>query len=218
MGKKIAIFDLDGTLIDAFDSIYETIEFICEKLNYRKFEYDKVKRSVGGGDLKLILNLFKDEKIVNQAHILYRENYLKFLKNNVKVLDGTFELLKELKNRNIKIALATNRSKFSVIPILKETELEKFFDVFLCADDVKNLKPDPEMVLKIVEKFNFDKRDAFYVGDMDIDYQTGLNAGIDTYIVLTGVCKREDFRKYGNTEIFENLSQLKKFLIENKII
>lgn len=217
MRKKLAIFDFDGTLIDAYDSIYKTICFICEKLNHEKFDFEKVKRAVGGGDLKLISTLF-NEKDVKIAHSLYRENYLNFLKNNVKVIDGVYEFLDELKNKNIKIAGATNRARFSLVQLLKETKIEKYFDLVLCAEDVKNPKPDPEMILKIIEKFKVSKKEVFFVGDMDIDYKTGKNAGIDTYIVLTGSSKRVDFLEYENPLIFDNIHMVKKFLVENNLI
>ncbi|MCM8771930.1 MAG: HAD family hydrolase [Candidatus Omnitrophica bacterium] len=218
MLKKLAIFDLDGTIVDAFDSIYETISFICDKLNLKKFDYLTVKKAVGSGDLKLMSNLFKDEEIIKLSHTLYRENYLRFLKGNVKVIDGTFDLFEELKRRNIKIALATNRSRFSLIPLLEETKLKNFFDFLVCADDVRKIKPDPEMILKIIEEFKFKKNDVFYVGDMMIDYLAGKNAGIDTFIVLTGVSDKKDFENINEVLIFENLFKLKNFLIDNKLI
>ncbi|MCM8833635.1 MAG: HAD family hydrolase [Candidatus Omnitrophica bacterium] len=217
MKKKIAIFDLDGTLIDAYNSIYKTIDFISEKIKFKRFDYETVKRSVGGGDQKLILTLF-GQKYLEIAHNLYRENYLKFLPGNVKLLKGCVEILNELKNRDIKIALATNRSKFCVNSLLKEAEIENYFDIIMCADDVKNPKPNPEIIFKILQTSNFKKEKSFYVGDMDIDYETGKNAGVDTYILLTGSSKKDDFLKYKNPLIFDNLIELKKFLIENQLI
>jgi len=216
MKKKLAIFDFDGTLVDAYESIYKTINFISEKLNYKKFEYEEVKRAVGKGDLQLVKTLFKDKYKI--AHSLYRENYLNFLKNNVKVIDGVFDFLEELKKRNIKIAGATNRAEFSLERLLKETELEKYFDFVLCADDVSQPKPNPEIILKIINHFKFEKNEIFFVGDMDIDYETGKNAGVDTYIVLTGSSKKEDFDKYDSPLIFSNIKEVKKFLIESKLI
>lgn len=217
MSKKLAIFDLDGTLIDAYNSIYKTIDFICEKLNHKKFDYEKIKRSVGGGDLNLISTLFEKE-IFRIAHKLYRENYLNFIKGNVKLMNGCIEILNELKSRRLKIALATNRSKFCLYFLLKEVKIENYFDIIFCADDVKNPKPNPEIILKILERTDLKKEEAFYVGDMDIDYQTGQNIEIDTYIVLTGSCVKNDFLKYKKVLIFENLLKLKKFLIENNLI
>ncbi|HOK56147.1 MAG TPA: HAD family hydrolase [bacterium] len=215
--KKIAIFDLDGTLIDAYDSIYKTIDFICEKINCEKFDYERVKRAVGGGDLKLICNLFDKDKI-EVAHKLYREYYLNFLKGNVKLMRGCIEILSQLKEKKLKIAVATNRSNFCLDFLLKESGIKNFFDIILCADDVENPKPHPEIILKILEKTGFKKEETFYVGDMDIDYETGKNAGVDTFIVLTGSCRKEDFLEYKNPLIFEDLIQLKKFLIENILI
>ncbi|MCM8786016.1 MAG: HAD family hydrolase [Candidatus Omnitrophica bacterium] len=217
MKKKIAIFDLDGTLIDAYDSIYKTIDFISEKIKFKKFDYETVKRSVGGGDQKLILNLF-GERNFKIAYTLYRENYLKFLTGNVKLLKGCIEILNELKNKGIKIALATNRSKFCLNFLLKKVKIENYFDIIMCIDDVKNPKPDPEIIFKILEISNFKKQQSFYVGDMDIDYLTGKNAGVDTYIVLTGSSQKDDFLKYENYLIFNNLKEVKKFLIENQLI
>ncbi|MGB9677238.1 MAG: HAD family hydrolase [Candidatus Ratteibacteria bacterium] len=215
--KKLAIFDLDGTLIDAYESIYKTINYICEKINFKKFDYEKIKRAVGGGDLKLISNLFSEDRI-EIAHKLYRENYLNFLKGNVKLMKGSIEILEQIKNKNLKIALATNRSKFCLNFLLEEAGIKDYFDILLCADDVENPKPHPDIILKIFKETNFKKREIFYVGDMDIDYETGKNADVETYIVLTGSCNRKDFLKYENPLIFENLVQLKKFLIENNLI
>jgi len=216
MKKKLSIFDFDGTLVDAYDSIYKTINFISEKLNYKKFEYEEVKRAVGKGDLQLVKTLFKDKYKI--AHSLYRENYLNFLENNVKVIDGVVDFLVELKKRNIKIAGATNRAKFSLEKLLIITKLERYFDIVLCADDVSKPKPNPEIILKIINHFKFEKKEVFFVGDMDIDYETGKNAGIDTYIVLTGSSKKEDFEKYGSPLIFNNINEIKKFLIEDYLI
>jgi len=216
MKKKLAIFDLDGTVVDAYDSIYKTINYISEKLNYKKFEYEVVKRAIGKGDLQLVKTLFKDKYKI--AHSLYRENYLYFLENNVKVIDGVVDFFIELKKRNIKIAGATNRAKFSLEKLLKITKLEKYFDLVLCADDVSKPKPNPEIILKIINYFKFEKEEVFFIGDMDIDYETGKNAEVDTYIVLTGSSKKEDFEKYDSPLIFDNMKEIEKFLIENKLI
>jgi HAD superfamily hydrolase (TIGR01509 family) len=216
MKKKLAIFDFDGTLVDAYDSIYKTINFVSEKLNYKKFGYEEVKRAVGKGDIQLIKTLFKDKYKI--AHSLYKENYLNFLKNNVKVIDGVFDFLEELKRRKIKIAGATNRAEFSLKDLLKETDLEKYFDLVLCADDVKQPKPNPEIILKIVDYFRVEKKEVFYVGDMDIDYETGKNAEVDTYIVTTGSSSKSDFEKYDSVLIFNEINKVKEFLIENNLI
>ncbi|MDD3726455.1 MAG: HAD family hydrolase [Candidatus Ratteibacteria bacterium] len=210
--KKLAIFDLDGTLIDAYKAITETVNYCLKELGYSSVSFETVKRSVGRGDIDLAKKLVGKED-VSVFTSLYRKNHLRFFNNgNVKLLEGAEELLKYLKDKGLYIAVATNRAGFSVSPILKRLNIDNYFDIIYTSDDVKSPKPDPEMLFNIMEYFKTEKGQTFFVGDMDIDYLAGKNAGVDTYIVLTGSSLKDDFSHYPDVNLFDNLILLKNYL------
>lgn len=211
--KKAGIFDLDGTLIDAYDSIWASINFTRESLGYQPVNFQEVKKSVGGGDEVLMEKFFKPEDREKALQIYRNSQKEEIKKGNVKLLKGAEELLLFLKEKGVKLAVATNRNKFSVNLLSEKLPIFKYFALVLTADDVKEKKPNPEILNKICEHLKVEKRECFYVGDMDIDLKTGLNASIDTYIVLTGSSKLEDIlRVKSNVNVFKDLFELKKFL------
>jgi len=213
MEKKVGIFDLDGTLVDAYQSITENFNHALKILGYPSVSAEQVKSSVGGGNVSLA------SKFVKRAHVaellsLYGRNYRKFLKGRVKLMQGSLQLLKYLKETGMLLGLATNRARFSVPVLLEELKIEKYFDIIFTADDVAKPKPDPEMIFRIMKAFKAGPSEIFYVGDMDIDFFTGKNAGVDTYILSTGSTPRPDLEKIDNINLFENLCSLEEYLKE----
>jgi len=217
--KQISIFDLDGTLIDAYSLIYISLNFARRKLGYNELDYHLVKKSVGSGDIELIKQFFKKEDRDNALKI-YRETQKQYInKENVKLQKGAKEILLLLKEKKIKITIATNRNKFAANLILEKLNITNYFDLIFTSDDVKEKKPSPEIIEKIYEKFNCSKEECFYVGDMDIDLKTGLNAGVDTYIVLTGSSTLDEILKVEKeANVFSDLIELKNFLLNNNLI
>jgi HAD superfamily hydrolase (TIGR01509 family) len=74
-------------------------------------------------------------------------------------------------------AVATNRSD-TMQGIIAEHGLEGYFDIVVCALDVKNPKPHPESLIKIVEYFGIKPSQAIYVGDSVLDEMAAKAAGI----------------------------------------
>jgi len=215
MDKKIAIFDLDGTLLDAYTAITKTFNYALEKLGYPPVSLERVKRAVGGGDINLA-GKFVNKNDIPALISLYRENHIKFFDGDIKLMDGCRELLTFLKDKHIMLGVATNRAGFSVNPLLEKLNIKQYFDIICTKDDVQNPKPHPDMLIKIMDFFkNRSKKEVFYVGDMDIDYLTGKNAGIDTYIVLTGSSLKNELEEFEDINIFDNLVLLKKYLTNN---
>lgn len=211
MKKKIGIFDLDGTLIDAYASVAETFNYALGVLGYPPVTLKKVKRAVGGGDRNLASKFVRDEHI-GELMKIYRENYMRFVSGNIRLLSGCEELLSFLKIRNLRLGVATNRARFSVPRLMEELKIDKYFDIICTADDVSNPKPDPEMILNIINVFNSSREEVFYAGDMDIDFFAGLNAGVDTYILSTGSTPRDKLQSIDSINLFDGLHSLKNYL------
>ena len=214
MNKKIAAFDLDGTLLDAYAAVTEAFNCALGKLGYPPISCETLKRSVGKGDVNLA-GRFVRESDIPRLLSLYKENQIGFFTGRIKLMDGCLELLDLLKEKNFMLGVATNRSEHAVGPLLEELNIKQYFDIICTADSVQNPKPHPDMLFRVMEFCgSSDKNEMFFAGDMDIDYLTGRNAGIDTYILLTGSSLREELENLEDINLFDNLVTLKKYLVE----
>ncbi len=182
---KLVIFDLDGTLIDAYDSIERSFNFVMSKLGYPAKKPLVIRGAVGWGD-KNLLEPFVAKRDLDKALLLYRRHHKSALIAYSRVYKYVYILLGRLKNKGYKLAVASNRpTKFSWI-LLRHLRLEKYFDYVLCADKLEKGKPDPRILIKIMEKFRVGRQETVYVGDMALDAETGRGAGVKAIIVTTG--------------------------------
>ena len=210
---KLIIFDLDGTLVDAYRAITSSFNFTMRQLGYPKSDALTIRRAVGWGDENLLKPFIKVRDL-KKATAIYRAHHKKSLLGQSKVFPGVKNLLKYFRRQGIKLAIATNRpTKFTHI-LLKKLDLYKYFDYILCADKLKNIKPHPEILIKIIKKLKSKKSEALYVGDMSIDIKAGNRAKIDTIAVLTGSHTKEELRKEKPMSIFANVLKLKRLIKE----
>jgi phosphoglycolate phosphatase len=215
---RLVIFDLDGTLVNAYKAVFESINFAMQAKGFPRISAHTVKRSVGWGDRHLITKFVGAE---NSAAVLeiYRRHHQTSLKNGTKLLPGALRILQDLKRNKYRVAIASNRpTKFSLI-ILKKLKIQKYFDYVLCADKLKKGKPHPEILRKILARFALSPREALYVGDMGIDLQAGRRAGVKTVAVVTGSCTRQELSDMKPHAIISRVDQVKRLLkAKNKIV
>lgn len=204
---KLIIFDLDGTLIDAYGAIARSINYTLSKLNYSKISYARTRKNVGLGDRNFIARFVKPGD-VEEALALYRSHHQESLLEYSKVKPYAKKVLATLKKEGIKLAVASNRTtKFSHV-LISHLALEKYFDVIACADKKHELKPEPYLLLKIIKKLRVTKEEVLYVGDMCFDVQAGHNARVRAVAVLGGSDSKSELAKCKPYKIISNLAQL----------
>lgn len=208
MATKLIIFDLDGTLVDAYKAIEESLNFTLRKLGYPRANPYKVRRSVGWGDENFI-RVFVKEEDVKEGLRIYRRHHKTSLVKYPRVIPKARRILELLKKRNYKLAIASNRPpKFSNI-LIKYLGLKKYFDLVICAKDKNEIKPKPDLLHRIIRKLNIDPAEALYVGDMTIDVDAGRNAGIKTIAVLGGSSSKAELKKAKPFKIISRITELK---------
>jgi phosphoglycolate phosphatase len=207
----LIIFDLDGTLVNAYPAICGSFNYAMQKLNYPKLNAKTIQRAVGWGD-KNLLKPFISPRDLNKALVIYRQHHKKALLKGSDLFPGVKAILKYLKNKGYKLAVASNRpTEFSLI-LVKHLRLEKYFDYILCADKLKHGKPYPEILNKIMQRFSCPASQSLYVGDMVIDAQAGRRAKIKTIIVTTGSSSRQEIKKEKPFRIITKIRELLKLL------
>ena len=208
---KLIIFDLDGTLLDAYAAISSSFNYVMHKLGLKPQNASIVRRLVGWGDINL-LKPYVPLGDLKRALNLYRNHHKHSLLKHSYLYPYARSLLRRLKEKGYKLAVASNRpSKFSHI-LLRHLQIGVFFDYVLCADQSRHGKPHPEMLNKIVKRFALKKSQSLYVGDMVIDAQAGRRAKIDTVIVTTGSSSRADIEKEHPFRIIPVIGRLSRIV------
>jgi HAD superfamily hydrolase (TIGR01509 family) len=206
---KLAIFDLDGTLVDAFPAIADSINHMLKEMGYPAVSLRTVKRSVGWGVDSLVDSFVPEHKRV-EALVIFRKHHDVRLRHKLKLLPGTKTLLPFLKAQGCLLAIASNRpSQFCHI-ILKELKIDGYFDHVICGDMVKHPKPAPDMVKAILRATRVSAGQAIYAGDMTVDLACGRSAGVFTLGVPTGSCTRAELMAAKPGRFIERISQVRE--------
>ncbi|MFH1460010.1 MAG: HAD family hydrolase [Candidatus Omnitrophota bacterium] len=207
--KKLIIFDLDGTLVNAYKAIANSLNYVRQKLGYDDIAFKIIKKNIGHGDKNFVAEFFF-KKDLNKALELYRAHHKKSLKKYSKAKPYARMLLYNLKRKHKLLAIASNRPAAYTAIILKSLGMKKYFDYILCADEIKSLKPNPKILYKILKKLKVKKEAAIYAGDMNVDMETAQRAKVDAFFITGGSSKIVDVKKYKDKKIIKSLKEILK--------
>ncbi len=208
---KLIIFDLDGTLIDAYPAIISSFNYTMQRLNYSAQDALTIRRAVGWGDENLLRPFIK-KKEVSYALSIYRRHHKLALLRESRLFPKVDRVLAYLKKKGYILAVASNRpSRFSWI-LIRHLKLKKYFNYVLCADKLKHIKPHPEIINKIIQRFTLKPEETIYVGDMAIDAQAGRGAKVKTIVVTTGSSEKSEIKREQPYRIIGRVAQLLKIL------
>ena len=184
---KLAIFDLDGTLIDSVKVHSEAWSDSCKSFGYNipeSYFYNltgMTSKSVGEKlikDFRISENVIDD--LIQYKSKLYFDNIYK-----IDVFENILEILKDYKSKNIKVALATGSKRKNVLEILKVKGLN-LFDFVLTGDELEHSKPHPDAFLRCLEHFKCSPKDAVVYEDSVTGFKAAEQANISYYICKNG--------------------------------
>lgn len=170
------IFDVDGTLIDSYDGITKATISVLDKYNYKM---DNVRRYILDNS---VLDLFKI--VSGKTGVEYSLLYDEYKKERIKTqfdycfMKNAVSTLYKLKYEENKLFIFTHKGN-AIDKILELDKLKELFDEVISSDSPNfKRKPDPYCINYLVEKYNLDKNDTYYVGDRRIDMECAKNANI----------------------------------------
>jgi phosphoglycolate phosphatase len=170
------VFDCDGVMFDSRQANINFYNHILQHFRLAPMTDEKVSFVHMHTAEESIREIFAGTPFVDQAQA-YRSkiDYTPFIKDML-MEPGLKQLLDLLKHR-FGLAVATNRSN-TIETVLSSNSLESYFDIVVSSQDVKNPKPHPESLLKILHFFAIGPHEAFYVGDSMVDYETARAAAV----------------------------------------
>jgi phosphoglycolate phosphatase len=200
MKFKGIIFDLDGTLVNSLEDIADAMNTVLQGLNFPTHSYDAYQYFIGSGLRNLVTKALPathhDETQIDNCYHLMVEVYSDICTRKTKAYDGIFELLDELKSRNIKLSVFSNKAD----DLTKEITAALFPDYFnpivgLTTESLK--KPNPFKTVEISKNFGLKAEEIIFIGDSGIDMQTATNANMYAVGVSWGYRPEEELLSNG---------------------
>jgi phosphoglycolate phosphatase len=195
---KGIIFDFDGTLADTFKGIYSAWQMTLEKLGLRSVSEETIKSAIGPTRETYLKRILEDQYDVYQDAALdtYRSFYRKESLEKTSVYPGIGEVVQQLRENEISLAIASNKPSDQVLRICEKFGFDKLFHPILGPDNVKNGKPEPDLFLECARVWRLPAGSILVAGDTDNDLIAGKNAGMDRAAVLWGYSDRDKLAQF----------------------
>ena len=214
---KACIFDLDGTLTDTLESLTYSINGTLSELGLKNITSDQCRRFVGDGAKMLVkraLEASGDPKLqhLEEAVAVYGRIFAENCTYLVKPYDGITEMINELKKKNIKIAVFSNKPHNQTVDVVETIFGKGIFDHIQGQKEGVPRKPDPAGIFQILKEFHTDISEGLYIGDSDVDMKTGKAAGIKTIGVNWGFRTKQILIDSGADVTIDHAEELLKLI------
>lgn len=213
---KGVLFDMDGVIFDTEKAYLETWTKV-----FKSYGYDLKREtyiSIMGTGRDNAVRTFKEalgNDIPMEDMYKDKDRILKEIieSGSVPLKPGAVEILTYLRENNIKTALATSARMWRAETQLKMSGIKDMFDKITCGDEIKNLKPDPDIFLKSAQKLALNPDECIVIEDSPAGIQAAFNAGM--YGIHVEDLKEADatIKKYCQAN-FKNLMEIKEYLAD----
>lgn len=212
---KLAIFDLDGTLLNTVEDLGNATNYALEQCGFPIHPIDEYYQMVGRG----IYNLFRaaipseyaTEDNVQKMASYFIPYYDEHKCDYTRPYDGIPEMLRNITGRGVRLAVASNKYQDGAEKLVHHFFGDYEFVKILGQREGQPIKPDPAIVDQILAEVPYiSKAETVYVGDSNVDMQTGANAKVRTIGVSWGFRGREELAAYHPSAIIDTPEDLSK--------
>ena len=204
--KKMVIFDLDGTLLDAVPDITDSANVTMEKFGFKKRTEQEMKTFVGNGARKIVersVGMELPKEKIDEMLAFYNDYYTKHSSIRTHLFDGVPEVLKTLKERGYMIAIVTNKPQ-KTTNVVYDIYLKDFgFEKAIGPAVGGSCKPEKETTLNLLKEYDVLPENAYFVGDGEADVMVAINAGVKGIAALWGYRNKEQLQAVGATVFCE---------------
>ena len=209
---KLIVFDLDGTLINSLEDLADSANWMLMQHGFPTHPVDAYRYFVGDGMRKLIERILppeeRNEKQIERCKAEFIAYYTIHMEDKTVVYPGMIELLKELKDRGLKIAVATNKVHIAVAPLMAKYFPGIRFDSMIGQREGIPVKPHPQIMYDILNDTGCQPSEALHVGDTATDMQLAHSAGVTPVGVLWGYRPLEELQEAGAKFIISRPEEL----------
>ena len=221
MHYSLVIFDMDGTILNTIDDLTDASNYINQKYNFPQHTVEQFKFFVGNGIPKMIQRSLPADvapELYEKILAEYIEYYGKHCAVKTAPYAGVVECIKKLRAAGIKIAVNTNKVESAAVELCN-TYFPGCFDIISGSRPGVPPKPAPDGIFEILERAGIsletarhgapdNTATACYIGDSDVDLQTGINSGLDFIGVDWGFRGRDFLLAHGAQKVVMDAEEL----------
>ena len=179
---KVVLFDFDGTIMDTNEVIINSWQHTFRNLTGKEADVNMLLGTFGE-PLEISIDKMLPEFSRDDAMRIYREYQYCNFKGLISLFPGVVEVLRELKEKDIKTAIVTSRLRRTTMEGIEKFDLHDFFDTVVTMEDTKKHKPDAEPAFEALRRLNIEAEKAIMVGDSKFDIMCARNAGVKSVLV-----------------------------------
>ena len=211
----MAVFDLDGTLLNTLEDLADAVNYSLAQFGMPQRTIEEVRNYVGNGIRLLIERSVPngtDLPVIDNVFECFKKYYQEHCNAKTKAYDGIIDMLKELKQSGIKLAVLSNKAQNAVTKLC-DIYFDNLLDITFGAREGIAKKPAPDALLECAAIADIALEDIAYIGDSDVDVLTARNAGVDCIAVSWGFRDKGVLIKAGADKIADNIQVLKVELL-----
>lgn len=209
----LIVFDWDGTLMDSASAIVASIQAACVDLGVEPPDEASARHVIGLGlhdALSHAVPRLPQSRYLQMAE-RYRHHYLS-RDHELGLFDGADELVANLRARGVLLGVATGKSRIGLDRALASTGLTEYFHATRCGDECSS-KPDPAMLLELMDQLGVRAERTLMVGDTTHDLLMASRAGVGALAAGFGAHPHEALAEAGPLHIARDFSELKAWLL-----
>jgi len=203
---KNLIFDLDGTLIDSSEGVIEATNFGLRAIGDKERTGDEIKKFIGY-PLKEMFDSFSKESYSEfWDHFQFRAK--ESVVASAVALDGADRVVRELSARGYNLSIGTTKIRIHIEKIMQKYGWTDLIQFYAGADDVKNVKPHPEVFLQLLDKLSGSTSNTLVIGDTANDVYAAHRASLPIIAVKSAFGRDGDLEISNPDLMIERLDDL----------
>ncbi len=211
------MYDLDGTLIDTAGEIAMAVNATLSQYGHDMVSETQVTSWIGHGTALLMQQAWPKKNDIefvdtwNDVMGSFMQHYKNVVGTISKPYPAVIETLKNLKEQGVKQAVVTNKEQPYTNKILKQHNMDSFFDIVVAGNTLPYKKPNAAVIEHCLQTLGESKKTSLFVGDSEIDVTTARNAGVTCWVLPYGYNAGRSIATANPDRLINNLDEVPQF-------